>query len=132
MALTENMSNNELTDAEYEALLSERDSDDDETELAPQAPTNNPAPILGTNDKRYPTMTKLLAMQRELSETVLEGKTEPKDKASCARAWKELEMLRRLMMGKPLTIEAGKPKDKRGGNPMLSLTPSVDQSQAAA
>lgn len=125
------MSDKELSDAEYDDLMRERDPEEDEQEITPQAQADNPQRILGTNDRRYPTMTKLLAMQRELSETVLQGGTEPKDKASCARAWKELELLRRIILGKHITVEPAKSKAKGSASPMLTLQPVSDQSQAA-
>ena len=71
-----------------------------------------------TRAERLPKLHKLLALQDSLENDVLSDKTEPKDKASCARAWKELELLRRIMLGKPVTVEPAKlkmPKARKVG-----------------
>lgn len=124
------MSNNELTDAEYDALMNE----------TAQQPANPEVPDAEQDDieetqsrpiaSRYPAMRKLVEMQRELTKTVLERGTEPKDKASCARAWKELEVLRRIILGKHVTVEPAKAKAKLNASPMLTLEPTQDQQAA--
>jgi hypothetical protein len=56
------------------------------------------------NDRRYPSLRKLRGMQRVLADVVLDVGTEPKDKAACARAWRDLEVLRYAKQGKPLML----------------------------
>lgn len=52
------------------------------------------------------------------------------DKVSAVRAWKELELLRRLMLGKPGAIQAEQPKSKLKGS--ISHMPSdLDVDKAA-
>lgn len=83
-----------------------------------------------TTLSRYPQMRKLLEIQQALEKQVFDEEIEETEsgsrprvnaiaKASCARAWKELEMLRRIMMGKPVQVEPAKlklPRARKLGN----------------
>jgi hypothetical protein len=129
------MSDKELTDVEYDRMLAE--SEQPENVSTHSDASENPEeddidPQSRPYASRYPAMRKLIEMQRRLTGTVLDDGTEPKDQASCARAWKELEMLRRIMMGKPITVEPGKVKERKVSAPVVMLSGPVDQSQAAA
>lgn len=55
---------------------------------------------------RAPSLCKLLEMQRVLHKAVVSDSTEAKDKASCARAWRDLEVLRYAKKGRPLALNA--------------------------
>lgn len=92
-----------------------------------------------TTLSRYPGVRKLLALQQALENEVLDDSTIETEngcvarvpaiaKASCARAWKELELLRRIMLGKPITVEPAKaklPKARKLGT-ITPMTP-VDE-----
>lgn len=118
------MSDKELSDAEYDAMLAQAQQSEDisthpDTSVNPDEDDDEAAPRPYAT--RYPAMRKLIEMQHKLTSTVLSVKTEAKDQASCARAWKELEMLRRIMMGKHISVEPAKSKERKPASPMLSL-----------
>jgi hypothetical protein len=70
----------------------------------PTTLSNDPAcEIIGTNARKYPAMSKLIALQRRLESLAMNTKTEAKDASSCARTWVELEKLRMIKQGKPIT-----------------------------
>lgn len=88
-------------------------------------------------------MHKLIDMQRALEAEVMNNVTietdkgifaavSARDKAACARAWKELETLRRVILGKPVTVEPSKarlPKARKLGTimPMTPIDDSIAQ-----
>lgn len=56
-------------------------------------------------------LKRLYAMQDVMYETVIGGIAEVSDKVKACQAWKELELLRRLIQGKPGSIQAALPRD---------------------
>jgi hypothetical protein len=53
-------------------------------------------------DSKTRALTQLVAMQHTLFLAALKAETKPLERASCARAWKELEAQRQILLGRPL------------------------------
>jgi hypothetical protein len=101
--------------------------DDDDEPATP----NSPLVTSVNGTLRQPSLSRLLEMQRVLYETILDPRTEVKDKAGLARAWKELEILRHAKRGKPLALNASVRLDvprTEKSTPILSLMDSPDDS----
>lgn len=72
---------------------------------------------------KYPKLEKLVALQSDAERRVYNGATD-RDAAALMRAWKELEILRRIMLNRPiqvLPVQARLPKMRKFG-----LVRSVD------
>lgn len=72
---------------------------------------------------RQPTLSRLLELQRVLYATAMDPEVEPKDKANCAKAWRDLEILRYAKQGKPLAMNATVRLETRNPAPQLTLAP---------
>ena len=58
-------------------------------------------------------LRRLYEMQDVMFETVTKGNCEVQDKVRACQAWKELELLRRLILGKPGSISSAMPRDEK-------------------
>lgn len=91
-------------------------------ELPPQKPPKPSRPT--TRLGRNPKLAKLVELQKTIENDILDQTTRVNQdglvmpnipshvKAQLAKAWKDLEMLRRLMLGKPLSVAPRQPKAK--------------------
>jgi hypothetical protein len=123
------MSDKELSDAEYDERLhhehinasdSDDRNDDESTEERSTLPPEN-------SRNSYGEIRELQRLMLEVARTDEMGSA----RASAARAYRDLEILRCAKRGKPLCLSAtATVQTRQASSPMISLTP-VDQSNAA-
>lgn len=134
MAFTAIMSDKELSDAEYDRLMSEAEQNagpaDESTNSNPTDSDIDAIPNKANELKRT-AYSELRELQRIMLHTARHDEMGT-SKASAARVWRDLEILRLAKLGKPICLTTtGKPEPKQASSPMISLQPT-DQSQAAA
>jgi len=78
---------------------------------------------------RPPSMSKLVEMQDEMHLMTMDRNLDCSDRVKACSAWKDLEMLRRLMKGKPLSVQAAKPDTKKAS--ISHMANDLDVEQAA-
>ena len=82
-------------------------------------------------DRPFRNKTNQLRRLYEMQDVMFEGvKNAPEwsDRVSASRAWRELELLRRLILGKPSTVAAEQPVKKSAS---ISSVMPVDERVAA-
>ncbi len=127
------MSEKELTDLQYDAELpispeAEQTEQADMTDTAQSE--EEPRETVANTRNSYGELRKLQRVMFEVAHTDPMGSA----RASAARVWRDLEILRLAKLGKPIclstTAKLEQPSRKQPSSPLVQLAPP-DQSQAA-
>ncbi len=86
-------------------------------------------------DRQRPYRDKTNQLRRvyEMQDVMFDGVMNAEtwaDKVSASRAWRELELLRRLILGKPSTVAAEQPSKRNPGS-MSQMPKDLDMDKAA-
>jgi hypothetical protein len=135
------MRDTERTDADYDGSLPET-CINEQPPISPEAEGTEQTDEVdtalddipnATNERKRNTYAELRELQRLMMETARYDEM-GSSRASAARVWRDLEILRLAKLGKPICLNTtGKlePQRKAPSSPVVMLSGPADQSQAA-